>query len=378
MYIFKTCWAASFPAVGRIALSAGKSEESFVQTSMSSTETAMSVVAPMPVNPNHHGSPQTHFSRLNQGNFGRRGSSDLGCPHSNSNPAISREPDRQLTSLEDLAARIEEQTLLEDTGSGAFSYLDNKLYGEDCDSIPFLPKKSRSLPSSYYSRKSDKSATSSKTTLRKVKSVKFADTYGLPLVEAVHQLTNLDSSYTENKIVPYADEDLLSKSPLILGVIQRKCNTSNSESSSKNCSPVKFVLNQGPLLPSSTSYAAHKHIFTFTLPSLEPDFLDRVKRENVVLESAREEPRILHGIVRVSNLAYAKEVLVRWTHDNWRTSHDTSSVFCSNDGDTDRFAFELPINGDDVVFAIRYHASGKDYWDNNHGINYTVLSRPHS
>jgi len=341
----------------------------------------MAVVSPMLVNSNpHRGSTDVFSSLHHRGPYTtRRGSSDLSFPHVSSQPIMNREPreqprDRQLTSLEDLAARIEQQTFLEDNSDSAVfsSYCDSRLYGGSTEKSPYPSKRSRSLPSSYY--RTEKSEDITKAPLRKAKSVKFADTYGLPLVEAVHHLTNKDSSYTANKIVPYADEDLLSKSPLILGSLNVKNATSStSESSSESASPPKYVLNQGSL---SSPTATHKHVFSFTFPSLEPDFMSRVKRESVVLESAREEPRILHGIVRVSNLAYTKEVAVRWTHDNWRTSHDTFCVFCSCDGDTDRFAFELPINGDDVSFAVRYRVSGKDYWDNNRGSNYTVFSRP--
>ncbi len=349
---------------------------------MTSSDTAMAAVAPMLVNSNphhlHHGN-QDAFSHHHLGSMGRRGSSDSAFPHSSSHSSVMNKETkekRQLTSLEDLAARIEEQTLREDIDSAAFSYLDNKLHGGSSDIYTCLPKKSRSLPSSYY-RTSDKSSDTPKAPLRKVKSVKFADTFGLPLAKTVLQLTNNDSSYTANKIVPYVEEDLLCKSPLIIG--SQKSESSSTSSSSEDLNseagpPSKYVLHQGPTSPTYT--ATHKHTFSFTIPSLEPDFLMRVERERVVLESAREEPRTLHGIIRVANLSYEKEVVVRWTHDNWRTSHDTVCVFCSNDGSTDRFAFELPINGDDVSFAIRYRVSGKDYWDNNHGANYTVFSRP--
>ena len=68
--------------------------------------------------------------------------------------------------------------------------------------------------------------------LRKSKSVKFADSQGLPLVEAVHELTRQDSSYTARKIVPYADEDfltpvhLLTASQASRSPVQRSCSSS--------------------------------------------------------------------------------------------------------------------------------------------------------
>lgn len=345
-----------------------------------SSDKTMAVVA-MPITTSLHATAQNPFARLHYGPLGRRGSSDIALstplgPRSVSS-GCSTANQRQLTSLEDLAAQLEERVDEVYCPSAAFTYLDGKDHGDEDNSFTFFPTRSRSLPSNYFTSCSAKSAISSKPLLRKTKSVRFADTQGLPLVDVVHQLTFKDSSYTANKIVPYEDEDLLNRCPLILSGLQsidQKCTTLEEQSNGDaSKSPKKFVLRQNP--PSS-NYFAHKHTFTFTQPSLEPDFLDRVKMDYVVLESIREEPRSLHGIVRVSNLSYEKDVYIRWTHDHWRTSHDTCSVFCSNDGSTDRFAFELPINGDDVSFAIRFRTQGIEYWDNNYGRNYTVLSGP--
>jgi protein phosphatase 1 regulatory subunit 3A/B/C/D/E len=230
-----------------------------------------------------------------------------------------------------------------------------------------------------FNRNPLKSASNSKPPLRKAKSVRFADTQGLPLVEAVHQLTCKDSSYTANKIVPYDEqEDILGSLPLIATA---PATTANKKGSS-TLTPPRTLPQRSSSPPSSakkvnspSKLPVHKHTFTFGQPSLEPDFFERVERDSVVLESIREEPRSLHGIVRVFNLAYNKEVVIRWTHDGWRTSHDTNAVFCSNDGNTDRFAFELPINGDDVSFCIRYRVESGEYWDNNRGTNYTITSR---
>ena len=271
-----------------------------------------------------------------------------------------------LTSLEDIAAKLESSRLCPSPSAELDLLLgDGKPIG-----IPLLTK-SRSLPNFSTSR--IKSSSSSKPPLRKAKSVRFADTQGLPLVEAVHQLSLKDSSYTANKIVPYDDqEDILGCRPLILTAPEVSTVGRNSLPLARNSPPTTHARRQNS--PNSRS-PVHKHTFTFTQPSLEPDFFERVKKESVVLESIREEPRSLHGIVRVSNLSYCKDVTIRWTHDGWRTSHDTSAVFCSNDGNTDRFAFELPINGDDVSFAIRYKVESGEHWDNNRGANYTVTSR---
>ena len=349
----------------------------------------MAVVAPMPLTKNSfnnrfHHNPARRGSDLSptlnrSATSGSIGSMSLTGGHHSLSMNNSSRQQAPLT-LEQIAAEI--QLRLSTSPSADFSYVDDKLYGESSNSIPYLHNRSRSLPNFSPSR--SKSSLSPKTPLRKTKSVRFADTQGLPLVEAVHQLTRKDSSYTANKIVPYDEsEDILSEKPLIVaapalrngnGVSTHKSNPGPTKS---NPPPLTAPPKGSPRTTrrqDSLLNPPHKHTFMFTQPSLQPDFFERVKTDNVVLESVRQEPRSLHGIVRVQNVAYNKEVVIRWTHDSWRTSHDTCCVFCSNDGDTDRFAFELPINGDDVSFCIRYRVEGGEYWDNNQGSNYTVTS----
>lgn len=293
----------------------------------------------------------------------------------NSGTPTRRHP---LTSLEDIAAELEIR--LSSSPSADFGYRDGKLYGDSNHPLPLF--KSRSLPNFRTNHHEYESTDGSlKPPLRKAKSVRFADTQGLPLVEAVHQLTLKDSSYTANKIVPYDDqEDILSFLPLIATapVAASSCPRISSVPAPPRTLPQRSSSPPNARrITSPSKLSLHKHAFTFTQPGLEPDYFERVERDNVVLESIREEPRSLHGIVRVVNLTYSKEVTIRWTHDGWRTSHDTSAVFCSNDGNTDRFAFELPINGDDVSFAIRYRVENGEFWDNNRGANYTITSRSH-
>lgn len=332
----------------------------------------MALVAPMPVTTH----PQNSFGlryHSSSGMAGRRhhselqmttstGASSRSRTTSSGPPSSSRPP---ITSLEDIAAQLE--TRLSVSPSADFSCLDfDSSFRSEGYSVPLL--KSRSLPN--FNRHQLKSNISPKPPLRKAKSVRFADTQGLPLVAAVHQLTHRDSSYTENKIVPYDDqEDILSGLPLMIAAPRPSTiATATSSATTRNSPKIPRKLN------SPCKHSVHKHTFTFTNPSLEPGFFGRVKGDYVVLESIREEPRSLHGIVRVFNLTYSKEVTVRWSHDGWRTSHDTCAVFCSNDGDTDRFAFELPINGDNVTFAIRYRTEEREFWDNNRGKNYTIIS----
>ena len=228
--------------------------------------------------------------------------------------------------------------------------------------------------------------------LRRTKSVRFADTQGLPLIEAIHQLSVGDSSYTENKIVPYNDNCEFQPVKLV-SCKQSKQNTSLltrpavTATASAAKKPESYTLRLEPPvltpLPLSLppvpsqinrqlSPPANRRVLRFNQPGSEPGFYERVSRENIVLESVRDEPRMIRGVIRVANISYHKEVTVRWTHDHWRAYHDTNAVFSANDGHTDRFTFELPANGEDIEFSLRYKCNGAEYWDSNRGKNYVV------
>ena len=337
------------------------------------------------------------FSRFSP--LGRRNSESVGS--AGNSPTLlapsGRSSDPQPPppfTIETLAAEFEFR--LSTSPTSGFNYLSGDLYNSH-QSISRGPlQKSRSLPTV----RSDHKRSNSPPLLRKAKSVRFADTQGLPLVEAVHQLSKQDSSYTANKIVPYSD-DLSTGIRLATGKNRNSIKRNDSSSSSlessdstppsssnslaelvvKTSPPVRKPCQTSPILKRQNSppmvappTPTHRHRFGFTQPSLEPGFFQRVNKECVVLDNIRTESRSLQGTIRVSNLHYEKEVIVRWTHDKWRSSHDTKAVFCTNDGATDRFTFELPINGDDVVFCIRYKTCGQEFWDNNGGNNYTVFS----
>ncbi len=79
----------------------------------------------------------------------------------------------------------------------------------------------------------------------------------------------------------------------------------------------------------------------------------------------------------VNNIAYDKVVGIRYTTDNWKTSKDYNGYWIShnNAANTDRFEILSDSSiqpGTKVQYAIYYKVSGKTYWDNNNGLNYTA------
>ncbi|EJD03811.1 uncharacterized protein FOMMEDRAFT_27679 [Fomitiporia mediterranea MF3/22] len=137
---------------------------------------------------------------------------------------------------------------------------------------------------------------------------------------------------------------------------------------------------------------------TSAIPTANPRMYANVHMETLVLP--RSSPPVLRGSVVVRNIAFAKEVAVRFTLDDWQT---TSEVLCKHvislpslpppfphphtEGDRavpvtpwDRFSFiinledfERKLHEKTMWFVVRYTCPGVgEWWDNNNGKNYRV------
>ncbi|XP_078066703.1 protein phosphatase 1 regulatory subunit 3E [Mustelus asterias] len=119
----------------------------------------------------------------------------------------------------------------------------------------------------------------------------------------------------------------------------------------------------------------------FSNPASRPDFQQRVRKNRVCLESICTDQFSVAGLVRVWNLAYEKQVLVRYSLDHWRSHMDLAASHSAHspDSQTDTFSFKLvaPVfleAGGTLQFAIRYRVAGQEFWDNNRGSDYQVRS----
>uniref|UniRef100_A0A0V0J954 Glycogen-binding subunit 76A n=1 Tax=Schistocephalus solidus TaxID=70667 RepID=A0A0V0J954_SCHSO len=134
---------------------------------------------------------------------------------------------------------------------------------------------------------------------------------------------------------------------------------------------------------SLSSQGAKQFQLCFAQPSASNNFLNRVLRNNVVLEGARVDSSrgLLTGTIRVKSLGFEKHVSVRITYNDWATFCDlpTNYVQDSHDGVTDRFSFcaifpSTVVANEKVQFAIRYEThTGEVFWDNNLGENYIIV-----
>ncbi|XP_035679540.1 glycogen-binding subunit 76A-like [Branchiostoma floridae] len=178
---------------------------------------------------------------------------------------------------------------------------------------------------------------------RQKKSVHFADSLGLDLVDV--------------KLI--LDYD---KPPVIPKKVLSALNTSR------------------PRTPSyDDAFPGHRFLGSCFRPlGNDPDFLGRVWEQALCLETAVVAGMTVLCSVRVRNLDYHKKVYARFSFDGWKTCEEieASYVYGSCDGTTDKFSFtitsppgDFPV-GSKIEFAIRYEIPGNSFWDNNQGKNY--------
>ena len=140
----------------------------------------------------------------------------------------------------------------------------------------------------------------------------------------------------------------------------------------------------------------------FEQPNLKPNFYQRLKEKNAILESIHANHNVLEGTVRVQNISYHKKISLRYTFDEWKTHNDLKCDFNVSFNyehvltDQFKFSFEITeglfaklleenkyINSTSspffkVQFAVCYETFNDEaqqetietYWDNNDLNNY--------
>ncbi|XP_055697719.1 protein phosphatase 1 regulatory subunit 3B [Phlebotomus papatasi] len=114
-------------------------------------------------------------------------------------------------------------------------------------------------------------------------------------------------------------------------------------------------------------------------------FRQKLEMKNVSLENVivKENDSIVVGTVKVKNLHFTKEVIVRATWDNWKSQEDIFCVFSKVAGasgayvlyDTFSFRLTLPPASKTLEFCVCFRCNGTEFWDNNDGRNYTLSKR---
>jgi len=109
--------------------------------------------------------------------------------------------------------------------------------------------------------------------------------------------------------------------------------------------------------------------------------MDKIKLlyiENIITRNTVHVQQQLTFFILVENVSYSKQVDVIWTGEDgiWRTLAASYHSMQGNDKEhwSANISFDLTpklsLVGN-IQFSLRYRVSGKEYWDNNHGLNYT-------
>lgn len=90
--------------------------------------------------------------------------------------------------------------------------------------------------------------------------------------------------------------------------------------------------------------------------------------------------------VAVQDVAFDKQVVVRWTTDNWQSYTDTPAVFEQDlAGGYEQWGANITPAAEmgscywcnptspTLQYAIYYTVNGQTYWDNNNGQNYQIV-----
>lgn len=107
-----------------------------------------------------------------------------------------------------------------------------------------------------------------------------------------------------------------------------------------------------------------------------------VRLERIFLSSDNKR---LVGVVAVSNLAFRKHVVARFTLDYWKTisevvaeyNDDSNQKLTTTDG-YDQFYFNIvladqpSLENKRMLICVRYSVDGLEFWDNNNSMNYHV------
>jgi hypothetical protein len=118
-----------------------------------------------------------------------------------------------------------------------------------------------------------------------------------------------------------------------------------------------------------------------------PNWPTKIQRpgEMISIESIILAPdqKSMVGKCKVNNIAFNKQVTVRYTFNYWQDVCEAQAAYRESIGpetaNMDRFMFNLPLHDrmersshETMYFCLKYTVNGTEYWDNNEGLNYQV------
>uniref|UniRef100_A0A7E4UXJ9 CBM21 domain-containing protein n=1 Tax=Panagrellus redivivus TaxID=6233 RepID=A0A7E4UXJ9_PANRE len=205
------------------------------------------------------------------------------------------------------------------------------------------------------------------------KSVRFADDCGAPL-ELVRILT--EPSDIPPRISPSVIRRYRRASKQFAAAQARQHNSSAVLSADEDSSD-----DEEDELYHNKKHASWK--IGFIQPASEyVKFRESLEKNKVALENVmlRNDHCKMLGTIKVGNIAFNKNVFVRFTSDGWKSYLDRPATYQASSSKVyDTFAFEIdiPMNEGDVnqlEFCICFATDEGEHWDSNNGKNYIIVS----
>ncbi|XP_042344238.1 protein phosphatase 1 regulatory subunit 3C-B-like [Plectropomus leopardus] len=111
-------------------------------------------------------------------------------------------------------------------------------------------------------------------------------------------------------------------------------------------------------------------------------FRAKLAESMVILENCSLTEQAIQGTVRVRNISFQKEVLIRITFDSWQSYRDVPCTYVKKrfgGPQTDIFEFDIAVPKvldakRKIEFCLSYLPGGhsEPFWDNNNGQNYSI------
>ena len=201
------------------------------------------------------------------------------------------------------------------------------------------------------------------------------------------------SSFNSGSLAKYSNEDLRRSGAIPKSETARKRSSGNITTASVfsiNSLPSMHRVRSSrvplPLLDISSKeimeeeqHPTERLRLAFLEPFIRDDYDDILRIKGVSLYHVKIEMyRYLTGTVHVPFCKQDKEVIIRYTLDNWLSYYDVVADADGTSPDSDdahRFCFTLFIpKGHDMEFAVMCHVNGNAFWDDNDGDNYKIIS----
>ena len=192
------------------------------------------------------------------------------------------------------------------------------------------------------------------------------DHYGIKL-HSINTSAKSDNKPSK-KSVHFADAMGLALTSVLEFANERR----SSRQASSSCEVISLENHSGPT-----------KLLNFKSPVSSADCLGSLCSQNVCLDSVVCHEYGVYGRVQVRNLAFEKEVFVRYTLDSWQTFEDKHAKYSgvssvTNCADTFVFHIKVPRVTEDkkLQFAVCYRTGESEFWDNNFGDNFRLVYFP--